>query len=464
MTERLPASFRDPAGFLFRRGGTLYRQVNDRHREAFDALMTGGLYDTLVDRGLLIPHEQVEVEPAEPTLGSLVIRPEVVPFVSYPFEWSPGQLRAAAEATLEIQRLAVEHGMSLRDASAYNIQFRDGSPVLIDTLSFEPLVEGAPWVAYAQYCRHFLAPLALMRYVDVRLGSLLRTEIDGVPLDLASRTLPRRTRFRMGLGLHLHAHARSQRRYAGDGASAGARRRGTMSRQALLGLVDSLATTTRKLQWQPGESAWRDYYAAGESYSTGSAAHKHEIVESLLRERPAAMVWDLGANTGHFSRLAAEVTGATVVAMEMDPSAVEVHWQQVRAADGSGRGSVLPLLVDLANPTPAQGWAHRERASIQDRGPADVVLALALVHHLAIANNVPLEDLFAWLAELAQTVVIEWIPKEDPMVQRLLASREDVFDDYHTEGFERAAARYFSVTRAEQVKDSLRTVYLLARR
>ena len=460
-SERLPGSFRDPAGFVFRRDGVLYRQVGDRYRRNYDALFETGLYDALVGRGLLIPHVEVPVPPAEPDSASLVIQPDPVAFISYPFEWCPGQLRDAAEATLEIQRVALEHGMTLRDASAYNIQFHDGRPVLIDTLSFEPLVEGRAWAAYGQFCRHFLAPLALMRHVDVRLGMMLRTELDGIPLDVASKLLPFRTRLQWGLGVHVHAHAASQRRHSADQSGAGRSSRGGMSHRALLGLVDSLLATVKKQRWEPSASAWRDYYALRESYSGDSMDDKRVLVSQLLKTLPAQVIWDLGANTGLFSRMAAEVTGAQVVAVEMDASAVELNWQECQRSE---EPRVLPLLNDLSNPTPRQGWAHVERDSLEDRGPADVLLALALVHHLAIGNNVPLPSLLAWLADLSRTVVIEWIPKEDPMVQRLLSSREDIFDDYSADAFELAAKPFFEIRQKEQVKGSLRHLYVLERR
>lgn len=458
MTERVPASFRDPAGFVFRRDGVLYRQVNDRNRANYEALMASGLYDALVDRTLLVPHAEAEVPAAEPAKGSLVIRPEMVAAISYPYEWCPGQLRAAGVATLEIQRIAMEHGMTLRDASAYNIQFHHGRPVLIDTLSFEPMVEGLPWVAYSQYCRHFLAPLALMSHVDVRLGQLLRSEIDGVPLDLASKLLPRRTRLQWGLGVHLHAHSSSQQRHAGDGEGSSPGRE--VSNRALLGLIDSLMAVTKRLKWQPPASTWRDYYAAAESYSDESSAHKRDVVADLLKSIQAEMIWDLGANTGQFSRLAAEVTGAQVLAIEMDPSAVEIHWQECQR---NGDARVLPLLSDLSNPSPSQGWGHRERDSLESRGPADAILALALVHHLAIGNNVPLPDVLQWLATLGRKVIIEWIPKDDPMVRRLLATREDIFDEYSTEHFEAAAKEVFDIRSRRELDDSLRTIYSLER-
>lgn len=457
MTERVSGSFRDPAGFVFTRDGVLYRQINEQFRASFDELSSSGLYDALVDRGLLIPHETVDVEPADPTTAALVIKPERVSFISYPSEWSPGQLRAAAIATLEAQQLAMEHGMSLRDASAYNIQFHRGRPVLIDTLSFEPLVEGRPWVAYRQFCQHFVAPLALMHHVDVRLSHLLRANLDGIDLDLAAKLLPASTRVRMGLAVHIHAHAASQRRHAGDADAVSKAR--AFSPQAFRNLITNLLSTVRKLEWEPPPSAWRDYYAAKESYSDESLEHKEQLVAKVVSEVAPRTVWDLGANTGRFSRIAA-AAGADVVSAEFDPSAVELNWRQVVENRDT---HILPLWVDLTNPTPSQGWAHTERESLTDRGPADVALALAVVHHIAIAGNVPLPDVAEWFASLCERLVVEWIPKDDPMVKRLLASREDIFDGYTTEGFEAAIAPHFTIEQREPLRGSVRTLYVLRR-
>ena len=457
MTQRVAGSFRDPAGFVFTRDGVLYRQVNESFRSDFENLKTSGLYDALTERGLLIRHEEVGEAPADPSVAAVVIRPERVPFISYPFEWAPGQLRAAAVATLEAQKVAMEHGMSLRDASAYNIQFVGGRPVLIDTLSFEPLVEGRPWVAYRQFCQHFLAPLALISQIDVRLNQLSRVHIDGVPLDLASALLPGSTKLKPGLAIHIHAHASSQKKHAADEHAASKAR--PFSQQAFRNLIENLLSVVKRQTWDPPQSAWRDYYAAKESYSDESLQHKEELVAKMLAEVAPTSVWDLGANTGRFSRIAAE-SGAFVAAIEMDPSAVELNWREV---ESNGDTAVLPLWVDLSNPTPSQGWAHSERPSLAERGPADVAMALAVVHHIAIGNNVPLPDIAEWFAGLAERLIIEWIPKEDPMVVRLLASREDVFADYSQDGFEAAIAPHFTVERRESLRGSVRTLYLLHR-
>jgi len=255
--EQLSASFRDPSGFLFSRSGVLYRQVNRTYEGEYARLMESGLYAKLVKAGLLIPHVEVDQPPAESEAAYKVIQPERVPFISYPYEWSFGQLKDAALATLSIQRRALKAGMSLKDASAYNIQFVRGKPTLIDTLSFEHYKEGQPWVAYRQFCQHFLAPLALMALKDVRLNQLLRVYIDGVPLDLASELLPSKTHLNFGLLTNIHLHAGAQKRYSGTEVKS---RTVTMSKQAMTGLIEGLDSAVRKLEWKPGGTEWGNYY------------------------------------------------------------------------------------------------------------------------------------------------------------------------------------------------------------
>jgi len=246
--DRNTASFRDPSGFVFSREGTIYRQINHSYEENYALLMSSGLYDKLTQAEWLIPHTEVGLDYAATGDACQVIRPDQIPFISYPYEWCFSQLQDAALLTLDIQMLAVEHGLSLKDCSAYNILFHQGKPVLIDTLSFEKYREGQPWVAYRQFCQHFLAPLALMSLVDIRLQQLLRVYIDGIPLDLASQLLPLRTRANFGLLSHIHLHAKAQQRYADEAVPSEGR---TIGRTAFLGLVDSLRSTVKKLKWQP---------------------------------------------------------------------------------------------------------------------------------------------------------------------------------------------------------------------
>ncbi len=455
---RHPASFRDPSGFLFWHKGKLYRQINRGYAKHYEHLLASGLYKQLTQAGLLIPHRKANIAPADAERAYAVIHPEPLPFVSYPYEWPFSLLKDAALTTLAVQRAALQHGMILKDASAYNIQWYRGRPALIDTLSFEIYHEGQPWVAYRQFCQHFLAPLALMAKVDVRLAALLRVHLDGIPLDLTSRLLPARTRANFGLLTHIHFHAKAQTKLAATSEKSPTSTK-RMSPQAMTGLLDSLENTVQSLKWEPGSTAWSDYYE-NTNYTPKAFAHKQRVVSEWLAQLHPNTVWDLGANDGTFSRLAAQA-GAFTVALDVDPSAVENNYRRVKQHKET---QLLPLWMDLTNPSPGLGWRHQERASLQARGSADALLALALIHHLAIGNNVPWEDIAAFFADLGHWLIVEFIPKTDSQVQRLLQSRQDIFTDYHQESFEKAFQRHFIIHKREPLNASQRVMYLMARR
>ncbi len=452
-----PASFRDPNGFLFYREGSLYRQVNEIYKKHYDRLLGSGLYQELVDDRLLLPHREASLDLAISHDAYKVLEPELVPFISYPYEWCFSQLKAAALTTLEIQKRALTFGMSLKDCSAYNIQFVRGKTTLIDTLSFETHHEGLPWVPYRQFCQHFLAPLALISYRDMRLSQLLRFYIDGIPLDLASALLPLRSRFNPSLLFHIHLHAQSQKRFAGQGVSRETLRR-RVSLQSLLGLIENLQSAVKKLQWNPGGTAWADYYE-GDSYDAEGIEHKKRLIADFLDEAASKNVWDLGANIGLFSRIASS-RGLPTIAWDIDPGCVEINYREVVS---SGETNLLPLVLDLTNPSPSIGWENRERMSFLERGPADTVLALALIHHLAISNNLPLDRIAGFFARLCRVLIIEFVPKTDPQAQRLLATREDIFPHYTQPRFEAAFGRLFTIRRSVQIRNSGRTLYLMER-
>jgi len=453
--KRESASFRDPSGFLFWREDVLYRQVNLCYQDDYALLMKSGLYQKLVDDSLLIPHEEVNAEPYDSEKAYRVICPERIPFISYPYEWSFGQLKDAALTTLALQKHALAHDMSLKDSSAYNIQFWRGKPILIDSLSFEKYEEGKPWVAYRQFCQHFLAPLALMSYRDVRLSQLLRIYIDGIPLDLASELLPLRTRLNFYLLTHIHLHAVAQKRYSDKKVKLASSHQ-EVNKNGILGIISSLESFIRQINWNPEGTDWADYDST-HNYADASIEHKKEIVTTYIERVRPETVWDLGANTGVFSRLASQQMIHTV-AFDIDPGAVELNYRQSVA---DKEQYLLPLILDLTNPSPNLGWHNQERGSLFKRSTPDLLLALALVHHLAIANNISLEHIARFMADLAQWLVIEFIPKEDPQTQRLLSSREDIFEDYTRKRFEEIFSIYFQITDSVVIKNSDRTLYLM---
>ncbi len=457
---RVASSFRDPSGFVFLERADLLRQINPVYLAEYRRLMDSGLYAELTAAGLLVPHDELDAAPWAHQGAAAVIRPERLSFISYPYEWCFSQLKDAALATLEIQRRALAHGMGLKDASAYNIQFSRGRPILLDTLSFETYAEGAPWVAYRQFCEHFLAPLVLMSTVDIRLGRLQREYLDGIPLDLAAELAPGKTKFSPGLAIHLHAHAGAQVKEMRAARTERPTRppKGAVPKNALLGMLDSLKGAVERLDWKPEGTVWADYYDAT-NYSEAAFARKKAAVGEMLDRiapRPT-QVWDLGANTGEFSVLSAD-RGISCIAWDVDPGAVERSYRQHRE-----RPIILPLLQDLTNPSPGIGWANHERDSLAARGPADALMALALVHHLAIGNNVSLTEVARYFAKLAEWLIVEFVPKSDSQVQRLLATRKDIYDGYTQAGFEAAFSEKFKMIERKSIEGSERTLYLYRR-
>jgi SAM-dependent methyltransferase len=456
VTQKVSSSFRDPSGVVFTREGKLFRQVNKSYQSDYDLLMASGLYQRLVKEKKLIAHEEVSEAPLEPALCYQVIAPERIEFISYPYEWSFSQLKDAALLTLTIEKEALELGMVLKDASAYNIQFQHGRPVLIDTLSFTRYVEGEPWVAYRQFCQHFLAPLALMAKVDLRMNKELLNYIDGIPLDLCSAMLPRSTRLNLGFSMHIHMHARAQANIDDEKAAQSKRPQQKVSKYGLMGLIDSLTSLISGLHCQILGKTWADYYSET-NYSDSAFEQKKKIIADVAHEINPKVVYDLGANTGIFSREVAKAANALVISSDIDPEAVELNYQQLKQENEL---NILPLVVDLTNPSPAIGWENTEREAFLKRGKADLVLALALIHHLAIANNVPLERVAECFQPLGRFLLLEFVPKEDSQVKRLLSTREDIFSQYTVEGLKQAFSPYYRVEKEIPVEGSKRIMFL----
>ena len=447
-------SFRDPSGFVFLKDNTIYRQINIEYKENYDFLMSSGLYKDLVDSNLLIAHKEVDIAPAISDKAYKIIKPEPINFISYPYEWSFSQLKDAALTTLKIQKRALDFGMSLKDCSAYNIQFKDGKPILIDTLSFEKYNENIQWVApYRQFCRHFLAPLSLMRYVDVHLNQLLSVYIDGIPLDFASTLLPIRTKFKLPLFYHLHINAKLQKHFADKPMDT---KKYKLNLKALFDLISKLKSATENLKWNPKKTEWADYYDST-NYSSTAFDHKKYLVEEFLKKTNPKSVLDLGANTGVFSHIAGSM-GIQTISVDNDPAAVEKNYTECVRRNET---KVLPLLIDLTNPSPDIGWTNKERMSFLKRAHADAVIALALIHHLAISNNLPLKKLAEFFNKMGDYLIIEFIPKKDSQVQRLLSRREDIFSEYTQECFETDFKKYFAILDTKKIKNSERTLYLM---
>ena len=454
--NKLGSSFRDPSGFIFKDNGILYRQINKSYRENYRLLMNSGLYKKLAEEKLLIPHQEKDGYPISDKNGYKIIEPNEVPFVSYPYEWCFSQLKDAALLTLKIQKIAMAHKMSLKDASAYNIQFYEGKAIFIDTLSFEKLKFDKPWVAYKQFCQHFLAPLALMSYLDMRMGQMLRIFIDGLPLDLTSKLLPIKSKLNFSLLTHIYLHAKTQAHYADKPININQKK---MSAHGLFAIIDSLESAVKKIKSPHNETEWRNYYTFT-NYSETALNSKKNIIKNFLKQAEPRKVWDLGANNGLFSRLASDQCIDTV-AFDIDFMAIEKNYHTILI---NKEKNILSLFSDLINPSPNLGWAEEERDSLLKRGPVDMVMALALIHHLAIFNNLPFDNLAKFFSQLGKWLIIEFVPKEDSKVQKLLLSREDIFEHYTEDDFEQDFGKYLIIKDKQAVVDSKRILYLMAKK
>ena len=452
--SRLASSFRDPDGFIFRKDGVLLRRVSSVGLPDYTAVKSSGLYEALWEKEYLVRHEE-----AFSGDGYVDLKPDELTFISYPYEWCFEQLKDAALLTLKVQNLALKFGMSLKDASAYNVQFIGSKPVFIDTLSFEPYQEGNPWSGYKQFCQHFLAPLTMATYHGVDWLKSLRVHIDGFPLNMVSQSLPSRSKLNSGLLFHLHWHAKSQVKHADTVENPKANK--SLDKKALTNLLKNLYTTVKKLDTKDSNTEWGDYYN-NTNYSEASFQNKLKLVSDYIDEVTPSTVWDMGANDGTFSRLASE-KGIPTVAWDIDPIAVSLNYKKGKASKDR---SMLPLIQDLTNPSAGIGWAHLERDSLEARSKPtkSLVMALALIHHIAISNNVPLEMVAEYFSKLGENLIIEFVPKGDSKVDKLLATRKDIFPNYTEEGFELAFSKYFELKRKSPVEGSKRSLYLYQRK
>lgn len=454
MMTKDSASFRDRSGYVFSWEGKIYRWISPEYLPQYRHLMDSGLYRALVDRRLMVAHKEVVLDGFDAGEG-IVIRPKRIPFISYPYEWCFEQYQDAALATMDIQNLALEYGMVLKDASAYNIQFLTGYAVLIDTLSFDFYKDGSPWGAYGQFCRHFFAPLMLMSNVDFRLGRLMQSFIDGIPLDLASTLMKGGG---MAAQMHIHAHAKSVARHNDDGKK-GTVKQVVMKKNAQIAFCDSLRKDIAKLRPARALTEWGDYYS-NTNYTDKASESKEAIVRDFFGSiSPLKNVWDFGANDGRYSRIANEFD-AHVVAFDIDENAVEANWKEVKES----HRKMLPLILDLSAPSPAIGFANEERKTIGDRQKPDCIMMLAVIHHMAISNNLPFEKIVDWLADMTDNVIIEFIPKDDSQIQVLLATREDVFPDYDEDHFVLAFKKCFQLKKRIPIEGSKRVMYLWSKR
>lgn len=457
-----PGSFRDPHGRVLLAPDGVYRALSETGLADWRALEDSGLAAELIAAGKLVDTHLADEAEAGAVLAELpgtpagVLRHQRIPFVSYPYEWPFAMLRAAALLQLELTERALDHGLILKDATPYNVQFVGSRPVFIDVSSFERLRDGEPWAGYRQFCMLFLYPLMLQAYRGVDYQPLLRGSVDGIP-PAQMAALMKGTRLKSGLMSHVRLHARLE---ASSAEKAGTEVRGELrkakfSTELIRSNVRKLRKLVEGIDWEAGRSTWSSYREQN-TYSDDDDRAKAEFVRSAAEATPSKLSWDLGANDGAYSRIAAE-HAETVVALDLDHATVDGLYRRLRE---QGDETIVALVGNLVDPSPGLGWRGMERRRMEDRGEPGLVLALALVHHLSITGNVPMAELLDWFAALGAPIVIEFPTREDPMVKRLLAAKaEGLHADYELGEFERLLGERFEVSGREQLPSGTRVLF-----
>ncbi len=455
--ELEPGSYRDRTGRIFYSQGQVFRALTARALPEWEALRATRFFPRLIGAGKVVRTEQVPPGPDLPAgTWAAVLRHERIPFISYPYEWCFGMLKEAALLQLELLEAALDEDLSLKDATPYNVQWHGSLPVFIDLLSFHRLREGEPWLGYRQFCELFLFPLFLESYKGIPFQPWLRGSLEGIPPADFLALLSKRDLFRPGVLTHVYLHAQSQRRYDENRdvdvkrqlAAAG------FQKQLIQANVRGLRRLVGGLEMRQRESLW-SRYGTDSGYAEADRQEKERFLREALGSRRWRLVWDLGANTGTYSLLAAE-TADYVVALDADRIAVETLYRELRAR---GTANVLPMVGNVADPSPGIGWRGTERKTLPERGQPELILGLALIHHLVIGANLGMADVLDWLAGLAPYLVLEFVPRDDPRVQQLLRHRDDPYEDYDLAPFEAALAASFEVMQCRQLPLGDRILY-----
>jgi len=451
-------SFRDRDGRVYHFQGRIFRGLSATALENFRQLEKKPFYTKLVESKKLIGTQEVPVGqnplPDDVKAGwTGFLEHDPVPVISYPYEWSFSMLKAAAILQLHLVERAVSNGFTLKDASPYNIQFVDRKPVFIDIPSFEPLQEGEPWSGYRQFCEMFLFPLFMQAYKGCNFQPFMRSSIDGINVQAAASLFGFRDRFRKGVISHVWLQSKLDRRFGGSSENVRSNLKSAgFNRELILVNVRKLQKLVRKLEWEATGSEWGDY-TEFHNYSDKDHVCKEEFIRNVIATEKPGVVWDIGCNTGQFSRIAAENCNQ-VVATDIDHVAVERLY-----LDESAPANILPLVQNVADPSPNWGWRNRERSDLQTRSRPDLVLCLALIHHVVITANIPLAEFIDWLAGLTDKLVIEYVSRKDDKVKTLLRNKEDKYQDYSRESFQANLERHFEIRQRQEVNNGDRTLY-----
>lgn len=458
--NRHSASYRDPSGYIEVTGGEIFRHINPVYLAQYHKIKDAGFYNKLFENKLLIPHKEVDANASR-----ILLKPDVISFITYPYEWSFSQYKHAALHTLKLQKYCLQHGFSLKDATAFNIAFNNGAPIFIDTLSIEDYTEGQPWRAYKQFLMHFLGPLVLAKYYGNDMLKTLQLYIDGMPLKKLVALLPFKARFNTLLYTSLYLTAKYDEKYSVENKGLeNSTSKSVVSKAAQLKIIDALYGYIKDLTINE-KTEWNNYYSVT-NYDQAAFEHKKELIKNWVNKIQAKKIIDHGGNDGTFSREVAHHADL-VLTTDIDANAVNQNYLKVLE---NKEGNIYPIVSDMMNPAPAIGFANNERQSLEARIVAqqfDVSLALALIHHISLSGNVPFAMSAAYFAKLSRYIIIEFPDRDDSWVSFLLDSKREFkghFDYYNLSNFEQDYLEYFTLKEKKMIPGTSRTLYLFERK
>lgn len=451
------SSFRDPSGYVFIEDGDIKRVVNPVYFKQYQALKESGFYCELFKNEILIPHKELSNTDKE-----IIIKAEKIPFVTYPYEWSFNMYKEAALLTLKLQKYSLEHGFSLKDASAFNITFYKGKAIFMDTLSFDFYIDNSPWRAYKQFITHFFGPLLLAHYHGANQLKLLSNFIDGIPVKMLSSMLPFKTKLNPLLYTNIHLLAKLEDKHNED--YKGETKEATLSKKGQLNIIESLYSYIKNLELKE-KSEWGNYYNKT-NYTDDAFIKKSRIINSWVNTISPKSLIDIGGNDGTFVRKLDRAI-ETALVCDIDNNAVDFNHKTMKM---NKEQYMLPLVLDVLNPSAAIGLNNSERDSFLNRIKAfapDVTLALAVIHHMSLSGNVPFSQSAKFFGSFSKYLIIEFPKRSDSWVQRLLNNKvdfRDYFEFYNIENFKKCYLEYFNILDEVSIFDSHRVLFLMEKK
>jgi hypothetical protein len=416
--------------------------------------MQSGLYKVLVDEKKLIPHVDANEVISDPAVWYKTILPQQIPFISFPYEWCFSQWKDAAVCTLCIVKKSIGYGMILKDSTPFNIQFSDLSPIWIDTLSFEKYDETKPWIAYRQFIECFIAPLLIAKYLSADLQKIFMAYPEGIPLKILSKLLPIKSRLNLNILMHVFFAAS-----VSDNKTGNTKQPRPFTKQKLLNIIDNLLSFVDSIKIGDEITTWNNYYEET-VLSNEYVEEKTLLLKEWTADLPIQSVLDIGTNTGFYAEMAASI-GKFTIAVDSDSACINRLYLNAKQ---KSLYNLLPLTIDITHPPPAIGWENQERASFLSRAKAELCLALALIHHLAIRNNLGFDQMCRLFHSIAPWLIIEFIPKSDPKILLLLQNRADIFGNYNEESFTRSFSVRYEIVKRKELSHSGRILFLMKRK